>query len=543
MTRATVVGVVAIVVVAGILPWAELSTQLPWGPDAVKWIERTATDQPGWWRWAVGSRHFVGYRPVTALSFSLGHALFGYSALAYRLVDIALHAVAGGLAWVLYRQWTGDRSAAGLLVLALVYGHPAVEEVVPFVARRSYLLASVLGLSSLLCVGRSADAVDLQSRQRWAIGAALCFGAAVLSHEAAYVLLPLAPAVALHQARPTTRLGVLLAGAWVPLVAVYTVLARHQVLGVWGGGYVKRYFATVTVAGPSWRELDTWQPRRLAQACWEYLVVPHGPDGSPSWLADLGSGWVLIVTMGLSWWCVVRPILRADRASRVAALAGMWLVGGTLLVVVSQTWFWRQAAILLVPLGLVAAGAVRAGWDGLRQRRWVDVGAGALAGIALLGMLSQGPLARGGMSLEPHRARVVGTEALARLGPLLADLPARSRVYLVIATQGRTAQMVRTWATRVSEPLDLDVRVLAHATRGADRRRVGARVVARGKPEGRELVLSGPVQAATTEHVHRRGITDRGGRLGRLKSRNRAVFLVFVGDREGWRKPINGPPR
>lgn len=531
------VWVALIVLLLGVGPWLELIPQLPWGPDAVKWIERSATDRPGWAAWDLGSRHFVGYRPVAALSFSLNHAVFGFEPWAYRLVDIFLHALGGGFVWLLYRQWTGDRSVVGLVPVLLMLGHPAVEEVVPFVARRSYLLASVLGLAGLWCLGAAAQAVELGRRHRWGMAAALGLGGAVLSHEAAYVLVPLVPLVLWHQARRGQVWPTMLAGVWVPVVAAYALLARHQAMGSLGGGYVKRYFATLTMTGPTWRELLVWQPRRIAEACWSYLVLPHGPTGDRSWLAgEHDAAWVLLVAITISGWCAVRPILRPeDRAARSASLAGLWLVGATLLVVFSQTWFWRQASLLLAPMGIVLATMIRAAWT----NRGIDGVAGLGAMVALGGMLAQGPLLQGGMSAAPHRARLQGTATLERVRAQLQDLPSESRVYLVLADRGRTAGHVAAWAQRLDAPLE--VRVLAHLSTTGDRRRMRAHV---RHAEGRRLlVLEGPSQAANSEHVRRRRFDDRGGPLRTLRSLDRPVWLVFVGARTEWRKPINGRPR
>ena len=63
----------ALALAAALAVWPYLST-LGHGPmalDSVFWLVRGSPDTDGWWRWALGSTHFIGYRPVNALSFTL----------------------------------------------------------------------------------------------------------------------------------------------------------------------------------------------------------------------------------------------------------------------------------------------------------------------------------------------------------------------------------------------------------------------------------------------------------------------------------------
>ena len=43
----------------------------PMALDSVYWIVRSAVSGEGWWSWTFGGPHFIAYRPVAALSFSL----------------------------------------------------------------------------------------------------------------------------------------------------------------------------------------------------------------------------------------------------------------------------------------------------------------------------------------------------------------------------------------------------------------------------------------------------------------------------------------
>ena len=119
--------------------------------DAV-WISRGLWSRPDWAEWVWKTRHLgVGYRPVAALSYTMDAAVAGLTMPVYRCTDLALHVAAGILVFVLFRRLARDAAGwTSLLAAAVFLLHPATEEVVPFLARRSYGLGTVFALGALI---------------------------------------------------------------------------------------------------------------------------------------------------------------------------------------------------------------------------------------------------------------------------------------------------------------------------------------------------------------------------------------------------------
>ena len=102
----------------------------PMAPDSGLWIARGAPIDPDWSQWVFGTRHFhVGYRPVTALSYTLNYALWGLAPLPYRVTDLLLHlAAAIGVFAVSRRLFREASPWPALLATGLFLAHPARAE-------------------------------------------------------------------------------------------------------------------------------------------------------------------------------------------------------------------------------------------------------------------------------------------------------------------------------------------------------------------------------------------------------------------------------
>ena len=94
-SRARSVGVwlgLVLALALGLWPHLESVGFAPMTLDSVLWISRGALYQPDWAEWVFRTHHFnVGYRPVSALSYSLDYAIGGLNPVIYRLTDLALH--------------------------------------------------------------------------------------------------------------------------------------------------------------------------------------------------------------------------------------------------------------------------------------------------------------------------------------------------------------------------------------------------------------------------------------------------------------------
>ncbi|MBI2505306.1 MAG: tetratricopeptide repeat protein [Candidatus Latescibacteria bacterium] len=127
------------------------------------------------------------YRPVLLTSLALNYAVGEYRVLGYHLVNILVHSLAALLVGAVVREWFSSRWAgwwAGML-FAL---HPVHTQGVNYLSSRSELLCGLGVLAALYLAGR----------RRWQPLAWLAYALALLSKEAAVVLVPL---LALQEAR------------------------------------------------------------------------------------------------------------------------------------------------------------------------------------------------------------------------------------------------------------------------------------------------------------------------------------------------------
>jgi protein O-mannosyl-transferase len=93
------------------------------------------------------------YRPVTILSFAANYAVGGLEPAGYRAVNLALHALAAALVFLLTRRVLGGGTSSGwpaLLAGGLFALHPIHTEALGLVVGRSDLLAAVGTLGAVL---------------------------------------------------------------------------------------------------------------------------------------------------------------------------------------------------------------------------------------------------------------------------------------------------------------------------------------------------------------------------------------------------------
>jgi hypothetical protein len=252
------------------------------------------------------------------------------------------------------------------------------------------------------------------------------------------------------------------------LVCGVALFVRYLVLGTWSGGYARRYFALVVQGIPMWTEMLSWQPAQIAEACWRYLLLPTSPSGAPALVPELVQP-VALAVFGtlLAWTGVVRPLLQW-RTTRdwVPLLASAWLVGATAIVVLSQTWFWRQAYTLLVPLGLLAGLALERAALAVAHRRLSGVVGLACAAGLLCSLVYTGPLVRGMDPSAIERQRDGNPQAL-RVRDAIATLEGPATVWLVTPTVTTTAHLVRLWGERFGASRGIHFRLVGSLTPGA----------------------------------------------------------------------------
>ncbi len=487
-------GLLLVLVWMGLWPYHNLIQHIPWGPDSAKWVDRGTADDPNWIQWVFSTKHFIGYRPVAALSFVINAALTGYEPWGYRVTDLALHLAVGVALFDVHRRLTGDRGAWGLIAVGLVFAHPATEEVVPFVARRSYLLQALSSLASVSLALR-APAVASPSR-RWGLwlSVAIMTALALLSNEGAFVVLAWLPLAVFWVARGASsdRARHLLGLLPSFMVAAAVLARRVAVLGSITGGYGKHYFAFMKDGRVMWRDMAKPDHLSIWEACWSYALAPHGVTGA--WVAGLQE---LVPLSVLS--LVVGSFLvgRGDGASTddrpdhrwVGPMLLVWMGGAAAIVVASGTWFWRQAYFLLPPLGLALAMLARHGFESARAHRWGHVVACAPVLVLVpTAVLSTGP-ALSGMHEEAHEARITYGAHVHAVRRLTADIQGPGTVYLALRGKAGAAHNVRIWSNRFGADRGLVFKVLA---RMDNESREGRGRLALHRPGGRpQLQIDG----------------------------------------------------
>ncbi len=162
---------VALIVCAGI--WAyhgSLSAPFIFD-DRVEIVRRArAGEFSPWWSVAVGTE-----RPLTDLSLSLNHAIGGLNPRCYRLVNVAIHLIAGLVLFALIRRTAAavgrlDADISGTFAIALVSSllwllHPLQTSSVTYIVQRAEALAGMFLFLTLYAACRGAT--DPVRAARW----------------------------------------------------------------------------------------------------------------------------------------------------------------------------------------------------------------------------------------------------------------------------------------------------------------------------------------------------------------------------------------
>lgn len=190
------------------------------------------------------------YRPLTILSYGLDHALWGIDARAFHATNVALHAAACVLVFVLAVELFGTALAA-FAVAAVFAVHPIHTEAVTGIVGRAELLATAFFLAALLTLrlrgeeNGTVPARDASPGWGRVVGGGVLYLLGLLSKESA-VTLPLVLALDDWLRRsalprdPRTRMRALVTryGALAVALGVYLALRTNAVTGsgrMWPG--------------------------------------------------------------------------------------------------------------------------------------------------------------------------------------------------------------------------------------------------------------------------------------------------------------------
>jgi len=333
-----------LITVLGSWPFLATLDFPPMGLDSVLWMTRGAPDQPGWIDWVFRTQHFsVGYRPVAGVSFTLTHAFAGTNPLPYRVTDLLIHVVNGWLVFGVARLLAPELSRwAALLAAAVFFLHPAGEEIVPWIERRSYSICTGLSLLGLWAALKAARAPAGPPPLLTAT-AALCFGLSLVSNEMAVLAIAAAPAlvfVSIPEGRDRLRNSARIALPVLGTVAAFFIL-RLWVIGE-VGGYSPQ---GLEASRPGLVFAAYW--RHLLAFCIEYPVKP----------GSLHPATALALLVGCAYlaWRAFQPLSRRplEPASLLPAALATWLLGASFVLAAQRVWFPREVYPLLPPLGLL----------------------------------------------------------------------------------------------------------------------------------------------------------------------------------------------
>lgn len=435
----------ALLLLLGAWPFASYLTSVPLQPDSLTWIERSQPGADGWSEWVFRSSHFVGYRPLTALSFAADVHLFGLSSLGLRLTDLVLHLGAGAAVFLLARRLAGVWP--GCLALAVFLAHPGADEVVPFLARRSYSIATLGTMLGLLLASHAVGAGRADGEPRaWSRVALALSGPTLLlgmfGNELGALLAAALPVIALGSAAPGARRRAVLVSAWGWLWIGAGVWLRHQVMEG-GGGYDHEGSAA----------------DRGAAVLGLYGAALTGrlQGGEGAWgIAAAAAGAYYLIAATL--------LLRGPRRTSVPMGILCTLVGYGVIVAGQGVWFPRQVypAVALLAL-LVAVVASRTILDGGTPKGLRSAHGAGLA-LLLAVLLHDSPLVVGP---SPGRARMaaVATSFVGEVQASVEELEGPARVFMVAPTVSEPALdrafLRADWGSKVSRALERRIQVPA----------------------------------------------------------------------------------
>jgi hypothetical protein len=496
LARAPAAAWLPLLLAVGLWPYLEILRLWPLTTDSVLWVSRGSLANPSWLSWAIAKRHFVFYRPVAALSYTLSDVLGGIDSLAYRGTDLALHAAVAALVFALYRELVGGRGAAALGAAAFFLAHPVGEEVLPFLARRGYLLMTGFGAASVLVFARACRRQRALGAGTAAAGALLA--ASLLATEVNFALVPLYPLLALH----------LCAGArgvpWRALrLAALPVAAAAAV-------YALRLAMIGDVGGYSRVEAGVGRLLALLPEAIEYPFFPSSAGGAPAW-RPLGAAGAAVVIGYYVWRGALAPLRRlAVAEERISLVLWAWLAATLLLPTIFGVWFYRHAYPLLVPLSLLVAKLAADTIARERRSPW-RLALHAVPQLALVAaVLHASPVVHGldAAAMASRRVKQARMQELARALPRIAE-PAV--VYLVLPFEPPERPdpgwgdpgsygMRRTgfWAQALSRGRELDFRDLAYVGPAPDGGAPGP-ILTRERDGRPLLVLPGGVALRFTQ--------------------------------------------
>jgi hypothetical protein len=434
--------------VLGLWPWVGELGILPVAADSHFWIARGASFEPDWAEWVFATPHFrIGYKPVTAFSYTLNELAFGLAPWVYRVTDLLVFAFAAcgvfALSRALRARTQGAVAWTALVAMAIFLAHPGVEEVVPYISRRGYSLATALGIWGLVLALPRAGEERVPWSRSLAAGALLAGG--MLAYEPAILSIAILPVLlyATIGPRPERFTVLFRACAGTVLFVGAGLAARFAVVGGIGGYAVEAESRAISVLLSAWRALP----------------VVGGNVGT------------VLVTVTIAYY-LIRSLTGPGWGTRLSLW--LWLVSYPLLFATQGVWFPRLVFFMLPPFALLFADVLGDTFVRFRARPF-PMGLHLAPQVALLAAIVwASPVLRGPdaervemwRSRDAHMRTMV-TDLAACSDPARVLLvqeywptPERSGVIRSKASRsklGRLAWVPSTWAGTVLREQDLEL--------------------------------------------------------------------------------------
>lgn len=335
----------------GAWPWIGVCALMPQSYDAAVWMVNGLPSNPTLWNWVLGGPHFIGYRPLTALSFTIDGLIWGLNPLGYNLTNLALHlATACAVAYVTRRLAPDLPKWVALIAMCVFLAHPVAVEVAPQVARRSYALATLLALIALGLVAPSDDPAqpDRTSRTenwRWML-AALAVALATWAHEFGIIMAVVIPAALWLNARSqrAKRSSVLLPAGVIAFAGAVALASGMLAKDGIGGHVTREPLGADRFLASIW-----YSPKYLL---WLDSLTVGEILPAPKWLAGVVGFAAIILLAGLS----VRPReLLAQRERRASAILFIWIAGLIVLFGFQGVWYGRLVYPVAAPWAILLA--------------------------------------------------------------------------------------------------------------------------------------------------------------------------------------------
>jgi hypothetical protein len=90
-------------------------------------------------------------RGVAFFTFAVDYHFSGFSVFHFRLTNITIHALTGGLVYLLFRRFYADRYWPGIIAALIFVAHPVQTQAVTYIVQRMTSLSAFFEIACILC--------------------------------------------------------------------------------------------------------------------------------------------------------------------------------------------------------------------------------------------------------------------------------------------------------------------------------------------------------------------------------------------------------